>query len=455
MLEKSWAGFEVHTEHGYNVGKPCYGYRANRVPHPVPAKRAKGVKKTLLVVDPVEGAVVRKIFAWRVDERLGYGEIAKNLNLDLTVNPPPVPVEPDRARGVWTWSNVRDVLTNPKHTGHMVWNRRARKGKGKNRANPVEDWVWSPEPVHEALVDLESFVLAQQVAPQRERSRTSAGVNPHPHASRIYRLRSYLFCDLCGRRMYGRAPRGTSYYICAPKPGYIPDGHPKNASIWVREDALVAGVNTFLAERVFGRYRADLLDANLKVIDSTRQRDRERQIAARRKAITDTEIRSKRLIRNFELTDHPDQDMIRDINQRRAELRAERDDLQRQLADLEDRVTQAPNPDLLHALPVGPFDLDGLPDTLSRRLFEALRLEIHYNRETNIATCRITLTGETITAVARASGDTVVINLDAQREIKKEGAAVTAHEDLKILHHSVLCPQRDSNPCYRLERAMS
>ena len=48
ILEKSWGGFEMHTEAGFNVGKPCYGYRALRVPHPVPAKRAKGMKKTRL-----------------------------------------------------------------------------------------------------------------------------------------------------------------------------------------------------------------------------------------------------------------------------------------------------------------------------------------------------------------------------------------------------------------------
>lgn len=45
MLEKSWDGIAVHTEEGFNVGKPCYGFQAKRVPHPVPAKRAKGQKK--------------------------------------------------------------------------------------------------------------------------------------------------------------------------------------------------------------------------------------------------------------------------------------------------------------------------------------------------------------------------------------------------------------------------
>ena len=454
MLEKSWAGFEVHTEHGYNVGKACYGYQANRVPHPVPAKRAKGVKKTLLVVHPLEGPVVRKMFAWRVGERLGYGEIAKRLNRDLAMNPPPVPVEADRARGQWTWSNVRDVLTNPKHTGHMVWNRRARKGKGKNRANPVEEWVWSPEPVHEALVDLETFVLAQQVAPERERSRASAGVNSHPRATRVYPLRSYLFCELCGRRMCGRAPRGTSYYVCAPKSGYTAEGHPGNASIWVREEALVRGVNAFLADRVFGQYRADLLAANLTMLDQANRGERDRQIAALRRSIIDTETRSRRLIRNLELADEPDQDMIRDINERRAELRAERDDLRRQLTEIEEHVSQETNPALLQALPVGSVDLEALPDGLSRRLFEAVRLEIYYNRETNIARCKITLTAETIPAVC-ASANAAVIQLTEHAKINKGEVALVAHQDQRIMHHSVLCPQRDSNPCCRLERAVS
>ena len=46
ILEKSSGGFEMHTEAGFNIGMPCYGYQALRVSHPVPAKRAKGVKKT-------------------------------------------------------------------------------------------------------------------------------------------------------------------------------------------------------------------------------------------------------------------------------------------------------------------------------------------------------------------------------------------------------------------------
>ncbi|MBI0301185.1 recombinase family protein, partial [Streptomyces sp. PRKS01-29] len=36
MLEKAWGGFEEHTIQGYNIGKPPYGYLADRIPHPVP-----------------------------------------------------------------------------------------------------------------------------------------------------------------------------------------------------------------------------------------------------------------------------------------------------------------------------------------------------------------------------------------------------------------------------------
>lgn len=37
--------------------------------------------------------------------------------------------------------------------------------------------------------------------------------------------------------------------------------------------------------------------------------------------------------------------------------------------------------------------VDQLPEELARALFEALRLEIRYNRDTRTATCRVTLTG--------------------------------------------------------------
>ena len=57
-----------------------------------------------------------------------------------------------------------------------------------------------------------------------------------------------------------------------------------------------------------------------------------------------------------------------------------------------------------------------MPDELSRRLFEVLRLEIQYNHTLRVATCRVTLTGETIHAVSRATNDTVVVPLQRGRK---------------------------------------
>ncbi len=56
-----------------------------------------------------------------------------------------------------------------------------------------------------------------------------------------------------------------------------------------------------------------------------------------------------------------------------------------------------------------PTDLALLPDDISRRLFEALRLEIRYDGGTNEAVCTITLGGETINAVSRTAHEAAVV----------------------------------------------
>lgn len=430
LLEKSWDGCAVHTEEGFNIGKPPYGHRARRVPHPVPAKRAKGQKKTYLEPDPLQAPVVKRIFKWRIEERIGYDEIADRLNLDLALNPPPIPVDPERAVGAWTWSNVRDVLTNPKHTGHMVWNRRARKGDGRNRPNPVSEWIWSPRPVHEALVDLDTFIQAQQIAAHRFGSRSRTGANhKHPATKRSYRFRTYLFCDLCGRRMFGQTRHGRACYVCGPKKGYVPAGHPPPRSRYVREDDICEQLNIFLAEHVFGSYRRTLLESGAHAPADDAQREREQETAMLRRAIADVENRMKRNVRSLELVDELDQDFIRDVNERRAELRAEKQQLEKRLADAQARTQRAPNIDLIDALPTGTIEVDQLPADLSRQLFEALRLEIHYNTTTDYARFRITLNSQTVAAASRVAQEAVVLPFrrkksDNQRDTQgPEGAS--------------------------------
>ena len=111
----------------------------------------------------------------------------------------------------------------------------------------------------------------------------------------------------------------------------------------------------------------------------------------------------KRTVRRLELVDDPDPERFRDIDERRAELLSDRDRLQAQLDTARARVRTAPNPDLIDATPVGTIDIAQLPDELARDLFEALGLEIHYNKQTSQACCRITLTGPTINAAVRTA----------------------------------------------------
>jgi len=178
MLEVAWGGFREHTQQGWNIGKPPYGYRADKTPHPVAARRAEGRTKHRLVPDPVCGPVVTAIFQWRALERLGYDTIADRLNADPGQFPPPQPTRPDARIGRWTGSSVREVLNNPKYTGYMVWNRRATKDKQHpGKVNPRSAWVWSPSPVHEPLTTREFFDAATAVARSRQGSLSTVSQN--------------------------------------------------------------------------------------------------------------------------------------------------------------------------------------------------------------------------------------------------------------------------------------
>ncbi|MEU9992071.1 recombinase family protein [Streptomyces sp. NPDC048045] len=252
MLELSWDGFVEHISQGWNVGKPPYGYMAEKVPHPVPARRAEGRTKHRLIPDPPRASAVTCIFQLRGLDKLGYDAIADHLNLDLVAYPPPEPTRPDAALGRWSGSAVREILRNPKYTGYQVWNRRATKKGGRN--NDSKDWVWSPRRTHEPLVTKELFDTASTMGRKRQGSRTTHGSNTRPATQRSYVLRSYVSCDICNRRMFGKTRHQISYYACQPDPNEHRDlpwfpNHPK--SLWIREETLIASISHFFGTAIF------------------------------------------------------------------------------------------------------------------------------------------------------------------------------------------------------------
>lgn len=61
-------------------------------------------------------------------------------------------------------------------------------------------------------------------------------------------------------------------------------------------------------------------------------------------AAAEARRKRKRLVRSLELVNDPDEDLMRDINERRAELRTRIEGFTAQLEELENEVRQAPNP---------------------------------------------------------------------------------------------------------------
>ena len=410
MLELSWEGFIQHTIQGWNIGKPPYGYLADKVPHPVPARRAEGRTKHRLVPDPVRGPVITRLFQLRAVERLSYDTIADRLNTDPTANPPPEPADPSRAAGRWTGSAVRDFLCNPKYTGHMVWNRRRnpRRGRRAGKVNPPTEWTWSPIPTHEPLVTRELFDAASPVAHTRQGSRTGADPNIHPQTRRSYLLRSYVIHDTCGRRMFGKTRRrGGTYLACQPDPRHhahkpwYPD-HPK--SVWVREDALTAAVHDFFATHILGPDRLQLLDAQPGDHQAAAAADTTRRRTQLTKHIENLRRRQTRLLDQLE--DDPSDDL--DPDTRRAFRKTIRDrfaDLTTQIRHAEtERDSLQPthagrhpgNRDLLDQLPQLQLHLAQAPEALQRALYDAFNLKIIYNQERHQATLNATITADTI-----------------------------------------------------------
>ena len=214
LKEKTWKGLVEHALDGWNIGPAPYGYTADRIPHPVPAKASQGRTKTRLALDPARAPVVEQIFTWRVIGKLGMPTIAAKLNADPARYPAPT------GKG-WTTQTVYAILGNPKYTGHMVYGR-IRKRNGRRVTVPQSEWLWSPEPVHPAIVDRDTWHAAQDISAEHSTSRDGDQLSRHPAATRTYPYRGRIRCRDCRRRMaaspYPSAAGTRVYYQCPHNP---------------------------------------------------------------------------------------------------------------------------------------------------------------------------------------------------------------------------------------------
>jgi site-specific DNA recombinase len=221
--------------------------------------------------------------------RPGYGDDAADGTHWGTTVVVIIASEPASATLAWSKSTVRSILGNPRYTGHQVWNRQRRDEvlldvqdvalghETKMRWNSPDDWVWSHERTHEAVVAPELFAEAQH-----QRVATHRGTAMRPRRTRTYLLSGLLCCAQCGRRMQGQAIRGHSYYRCKFPAEYAiaQDRHAK--TVYVREAAVVGPLDDWITT-VFDAGHIDETCQTLSAASEVDDADAARAKAARRK----------------------------------------------------------------------------------------------------------------------------------------------------------------------------
>ena len=102
----------------------------------------------------------------------------------------------------WTGNTIADMLAKPEYMGHTV-NFRSYKPSYKEKKmikRPPEEWLIF-ENTHEAIVDPETWKLAQRSRQTVRRTDTTGEANP---------LTGLLFCAECGARMYNHKRGGKA-----------------------------------------------------------------------------------------------------------------------------------------------------------------------------------------------------------------------------------------------------
>lgn len=130
---------------------------------------------------------------------------------------------------------------------------------------------------------------------------------------------------VCSRRMEGSTRKNTFvYYRCRPgatsgQAGHLQwPGHPK--SFYVPEDKLVAGVLSFLADRVLGAHRRDLLAADLNETTNDVAGAWQEQLTAIERTLADLDGTRSRLLQALETTDDASGALAHDVNGRLTQI---------------------------------------------------------------------------------------------------------------------------------------
>jgi DNA invertase Pin-like site-specific DNA recombinase len=296
-------GSQAVMEGRFLGGRPPYGYRiVDLGPHPNPGKAAVGQRLHGLGFDEHAAPVVARIFAEFIAGS-GIYAIAQGLTRDGILCPSAHDRDRNRHRSgvAWSKSAVRAILTNPRYTGHQVWNRQRKQEvlldvddvalghETKMRWNDPQAWLRSTALSHPAIVTPETYQLAQDVLAAARR-----GSKPRmPRATpRAYQLRGLLFCGICQRRMQGNFNHGLPHYRCRFPNEYALGNHVQHPrAVYLRENQVVPALDRWLAKI----FQPDQIEDTLtKLVDAQPDNDAENSVEHRIIAECDRKLASYR-----------------------------------------------------------------------------------------------------------------------------------------------------------------
>jgi hypothetical protein len=352
----------------------------------------------VLAVDNEAAPIVERIFDLYLGG-LGLKSIAELLNVEGIPCPSAHTPQQNRHRrgDGWQHSTVKAILENPRYTGFAIYGRWQKVEElldpddvaaghvVRFRRSPQSKIVRSREPAHAAIVSVEMFTRVQLELPvrrgggpadqaKRERTRVTT--------SRVYRFRTRVRCDLCGRKMQGAARKHTVFYRCCARtlvPGSpVADIHPAN--VYLREDHLTRKLNAWIAT-LFSPENLDSTAEDLAAVDDE-QEARESATIGLTRRIALAESAMVRLRQALEAGRDPAA-LTEQYNAAAAEKRAAEAELS--AVEVPEQVSGADIREMVHELGEMASALDQADAKDMTSLYEALRLQVDYNHETRSA----------------------------------------------------------------------
>lgn len=287
----------------FNGSSAPYGYRVER------AEVRPGVCRGKLVPHPDEIALVREVFRLYVEHHGAKG-VARALNQRGLRY---------RKGHLWTKDLVLRVISEEAAVGTFWWGRRTTKRAVKADR---EDWIAIPT---ESILDREVFDLAQSVQDDREPTR-----NPGRTSTSPLLLAGLVKCGRCGASFQletsgKRGPDGEytyRYYNCRST---LRTGKERCDGYRVRTEVIEKAVLEHLVEKLFSEERCRKLLDDLVARSGLLRGRVDDQRALLMKERDDLDKRIARWLDAFETGAMPDDlgaDRVRELRARRVEIDA-------------------------------------------------------------------------------------------------------------------------------------